>query len=114
MKSGYKIKWTTNALKELAETIEYLENNFTDREINRLGMKIEQTIQLISQNPALFPESSFKNVRRAVILKFNTIYYRVSDDIVEILSFFQTDKILTKERYFKIKYCGQNPPQQVV
>ncbi|MEZ5037032.1 MAG: hypothetical protein R2760_06020 [Chitinophagales bacterium] len=33
MKNGYNIHWTDNALDELEKTIEYLTDNFTDREI---------------------------------------------------------------------------------
>lgn len=88
MENGYKIRWTPNALEELAETIEYLENNFTDKEITRLVLRIEDIVKLISQNPELFQESETKNVRRVVILKFNTMYYRIKNDKIEILSFF--------------------------
>lgn len=88
MGNGYKIRWTPNALEELADTIEYLENNFTDKEINRLAIKIEDIINLIAQNPELFQESETKNIRRVIILKFNTMYYRINDDEIEILSFF--------------------------
>ncbi|MFA7615219.1 MAG: type II toxin-antitoxin system RelE/ParE family toxin [Weeksellaceae bacterium] len=88
MKNGYKIHWTRNALEELSDTIEYLQRNFTDKEITRLALKIEETLQLISQNPELFQKSEIKNIRRVVILKFNTMYYRIENDNVEILSFF--------------------------
>lgn len=54
MKNGYEIHWTPNALVELEQTIEYLQNNFTKKEISKLALKIEETVQLISQNPALF------------------------------------------------------------
>lgn len=33
MKSGYNVLWTEHALSELQKTIEYLEHNFTDKEI---------------------------------------------------------------------------------
>ena len=86
MKSGYNILWTTNALNDLEKTIEYLENNFSEKEIKKLAQKIENTAELISQNPNIFPQS--KNIYKAVILKFNSMYYRVKGDDVEILSFF--------------------------
>ena len=35
-------------------TIEYLELNFTDREIGNLAAKIEATLKLISANPKYF------------------------------------------------------------
>ena len=88
MKSGYKIHWTTHALDELNQTIRYLEENFSDKEIQKLAQKIEHIAKLISQNPGLFPKSDKKNVHKVVILKFNTLYYRVKSDCIEILSFF--------------------------
>lgn len=88
MRSGYKILWTDHALAELAQTILYLEQNFSDKEIQKLAQKIENTIELISHNPNLFPKSDKKNIRKVVILKYNTLYYRVKRNSVEILSFF--------------------------
>ena len=35
MKSGYKILWTTHALLELEKTIQYLEDNFSSKEIEK-------------------------------------------------------------------------------
>lgn len=88
MKSGYKIHWTANALNELKYTLDYLEENFTKKEIKKLAAKIESTTSLISQNPFIFPKSENHLVFKVVILKFNTLYYRINDNHVEILSFF--------------------------
>ena len=88
MGSGYKILWTPNAMKELEETIEYLENNFSEKEIKRLAQKIEATTQLISQNPTIFIKLEDKNIHKVVLLKLNTMYYRIKGENVEILSFF--------------------------
>lgn len=57
MKSGYKIFWTNHALSELEKTIEYLESNFSTKQLEKLSIKIESIISLISQNPHLFPKS---------------------------------------------------------
>lgn len=54
MKNGCKIHWTPNAFDELNETIEYLQEYFTKKEISKLALKIEETVQLISRNPDLF------------------------------------------------------------
>jgi plasmid stabilization system protein ParE len=89
MKSGYKILWTNNALKELESTIEYLIKKWTDKEIQNLALRIEETLELISNNPNLFQSSDVKkNIRRAVISKYNTMYYRTKGENIEILSFF--------------------------
>ena len=89
MKNGYKILWTDFALKELESTIEYLEENWTEKELKNLASKLEETLSLISQNPDLFQKSEIKNdIRRAIIHYHNSLYYRFNNDKIEILSFF--------------------------
>ena len=89
MKNGYKILWTDFALKELQKTIEYLEENWTEKELRNLAENIEEKVALISQNPNLFQASSHKKeIRRVIILTYNTLYYRVKNDQIEIISFF--------------------------
>lgn len=89
MKSGHKVVWTDHALDELRQTIAYLEQNFSEREIKRLADKIESVLVLIANHPALYPETpSRKGVRKAVLLKSNNLYYRVNGHSIEIVSFF--------------------------
>ena len=89
MKDGYKILWTDFALKELENTIEYLEENWTEKELQNLALNIEETLKLISQNPELFQGSEIKkDLRRAIILSHNTMYFRVKNNQIEIISFF--------------------------
>ena len=57
MKSGYKILWTDHAISELKETIKYLENNWTEKEIRKFAAKLDHTVELISKMPEIFPES---------------------------------------------------------
>lgn len=97
MSSGYKILWTKHALTELNETISYLEANWSEKEIKKLFLQLEKTLQLIAFNPFLFQESKKKSgVRRAVILKLNSLFYRVKDNKIEILSFFANRKKASK------------------
>ena len=89
MKNGYKILWTAFALKELEITIEYLEENWTEKELRTLAESIEEKLALISQNPNLFQASdNKKNIRRVVIQTYNTLYYRFENEQIEIISFF--------------------------
>ena len=89
MKNGHKILWTDNALKELQDTIEYLQEHWSDKELRNLANNLEKTLNLISNNPNLFQSSEYKkDIRRAVVMKFNTLYYKVNEDTVEIISFF--------------------------
>ncbi len=92
MKSGYKVFWTKNAIKELERTFEYIALSFSEKELINLSLEIEKVINIIAINPQIFPVSDIKYIRRAVILRLNTLYYRIIDDRVEILSFFSNRK----------------------
>lgn len=89
MQSGYKIIWTDNALSELQETISYLEEHFSAQEIKNLAVGIEHTLSLISVNPELFPATGKKKkLHRAVVKKYNTLYYKVEKKEIILISFF--------------------------
>lgn len=88
MESGYKLFWTQHALNELQNTYDYLQENFTDRELKALSNSLDKTLILIQQNPNLFPLSEFTGIRKVVIKKFNNLYYLVEGDSIQILSFF--------------------------
>ncbi|MEQ1764716.1 MAG: type II toxin-antitoxin system RelE/ParE family toxin [Pyrinomonadaceae bacterium] len=89
MKSGYRLLWSDKALEELRRTFAYLEENFSDLEIRRVTAKLEFTLKLIVQNPFAFPHSQkSQGMRRALVTRHNTIFYRISRNQVEILSFF--------------------------
>ena len=88
MEKGFEILWTDLALEELSETVGYLKREFSQKEIDNLGDEIERICSIISQNPNIFPHSDRLQTRKAVILKFNTLYYRIMNDKIEIVSFF--------------------------
>ena len=91
MKSGYKILWTNHALFELSFTIKHLEDNWTAKELKNFSTKLDNLIQLISKNPKLFPKSlEKKNIRKAVVDRNNSLYYRISADTVQIISLFSS------------------------
>jgi len=99
MKGGYKIEWTDNALNELKATYQYLEENWTEKELRNLSTEIERTIILISDNPRLFPLSEKNKIRRVVVKKLNTLYYReVKKSKIEILSFFSNRQSPNKRK----------------
>ena len=93
MKSGYNILWTNHAISELKETIEYLENNWAEKDLRNFFAKLDHTIELISKSPKIFPKSlEKKGIRKAVVEKHNNLYYRISNNSIEIISLFSNHK----------------------
>ena len=93
MENGYKIFWTDFALSELEKTIEYLQENWTEKELRNLAVKLDEILTILSQNPNLFQVSNVKDkIRRVVVLTNNTLYYKVINNRIEILFFFKSSK----------------------
>jgi len=89
MKIGYKIIWSESALAELSQTFNYLETNWTKKELNRLANSLEKTISLISKAPNIYPKSNKGfDVRKCILLRYNSIYYRVDNQTIGQLLFF--------------------------
>ena len=85
-----KIKWTPQAAKGLAIVIEYLEVEWTFREILQLEENIIQVTNQISLFPELYPKSeTSKNLHKALVDKNNYLIYSVNykKGDVEIINF---------------------------
>lgn len=91
MASGFKIRWTVHALTELAATVRYLEENWTEKELIQFSKAVDTTVEIISRHPEIYPISNKKrNIRKAVVDKNNTVYYRIVQGSIQILSLFGT------------------------
>jgi plasmid stabilization system protein ParE len=89
MTNTYRIFWSDESLKNLNSIIKYLELNWTEKEIKKFLDHLDKRIQLISKNPLIFPSTmKSRNIHKSVLSKQTSIFYRVSDNQIEILSIF--------------------------
>jgi len=89
MENTYKLIWSDEALNNLKRIITYLENRWTQREIRRFAILLDKQLFLISNNPFIFAESYHSNgLRRAVLSKQTTIYYKIVRQEIWIVSLF--------------------------
>ena len=89
MKSGYKLFWSDRALGDLRNIIDYLTENWTQKEIKTFAKKLDKRLEIITINPRLFPQTKKrKNVRRSVLTRQTVIYYETSENIVTVIALF--------------------------
>lgn len=101
MKSGYNVFWSENALIDLKNIIEYLSENWTDKEIKNFAIKLEKRVSIIKQNPQLFPKTAKrKGIRRSVLTKQTVLYYISDNESITFLALFDSRKDPKK---FKLK-----------
>ena len=69
------------------ELFEYLVNKFSPATAKKVYDKIEQVLKSISLYPESYPASKKqKGLRKRVFSKQTSIYYRVNNDHIEIIS----------------------------
>ncbi len=89
MKSTFKIIWTSRALTDLKNIITYLEENWTVKEIQNFAHLLDLQLSRLIIHPFLFPESNkYKKIRKSVLTRQISIYYRVIKNEIQIISLF--------------------------
>jgi plasmid stabilization system protein ParE len=89
MRSGYKLMWSDRALADLRNIIDYLTENWTQREIQNFARRLDKRLDLISVNPNLFPRTTKrKNLKKSVLTKHTVIYYKTEGNFVTIVTLF--------------------------
>lgn len=89
---AFKIIWSPKAIDTFEIVIDYLQTNWTEKEVRKFLIETEHVIQLISINPHLFRASEKENVFEAVITKHNLLLYQKNENEknIELLSFFDS------------------------
>ena len=91
MKNTYSVFWSSEALKNMETIFLYLEENWTQRELRKFAKQLDKQIKLIQRNPFLFEKSERSiDLRRSVLNKQITIYYRIKFSEIQILTLFDS------------------------
>jgi len=86
-----KVLWSPIAESDLRFTLFYLESNWNNAVVNQYLNKIDYLVNQITTNPEQFPlVNNKKKIRKCVVTKHNTIFYREKDEVIEILRIFDT------------------------
>jgi plasmid stabilization system protein ParE len=93
----YKIFWSEEALSNLEEILDYLNERWTQKEINKFKNKLNKQLEIISRFPTVFPISNHHpNLRKAVLSKQTTIFYKIQDNIIYLAYLFDNRKDIRK------------------
>ncbi|OAB28988.1 Plasmid stabilization system protein ParE [Flavobacterium fryxellicola] len=85
------IKWSSFADKDLAKLLEYLDSKWNKSVCLKFINHLDSCITLIQQNPKQFPVINNElQIRKCVITKQNSLYYRETDTRIEILRLYDT------------------------
>lgn len=86
-----KVIWSAKAKITFFRVLDYLDKNWTKKEILQFHLRTELVLNAIKRNPGIFPVSStHKNIRKAIVDKNNSFFYQVDkyNKKIYLLTFF--------------------------
>lgn len=76
---SYKIVWLPQAEHTFILVLDYLEQEWTSKEVARFIDRVEEVIGFLSKNPRQYLYSKKKDMFRAVVTKQVSLYYRMME-----------------------------------
>lgn len=94
-----KIVWTFRATKSFEKILDYLQLNWTDKEIQNLVNSTNSVLNLLKSNRVKFRSSGKRpNEHEVLITKHNLLIYRIGKNHIELIMFFDTRRHPKKKR----------------
>jgi plasmid stabilization system protein ParE len=84
---SYTIIWSPTARLTYYQILDYLNEEWTLREIENFIDRTEQALTHISQNPLLYPYSTDSDCFKCVLVKQVSLFYRLKSERIELLIF---------------------------
>ena len=86
-----EVIWSPLAESDFESILDYLQSNWNDKIINRFINKVDDNISLILEDHKIFPVINQElQIRKSVISKQNTLYYREKAGKLEIVRLFDS------------------------
>jgi plasmid stabilization system protein ParE len=84
-----QIIWSPLSVSDFAKILEYLHENWDEKVTSQFIKLTENILEQISINPKQFPVIHKKEkIRKCVLTKHNSMFYRESKSHIDILRFF--------------------------
>lgn len=95
-----QVIWSPQSENDFSDILEYLAQNWNKRIVLKFIDIVDELINQISSNPKQFPIiQKQKKIRKCVITKHNSLYYRERKEFVDILRIYDNRQDPRKLKY---------------
>ena len=84
----YDIVWSELAREDYWQNIDFLIENWTEKQVGNFIDAVYRILDMISNNPKTFALTEYNNIRSALIVRQITLHYRITNkNTVELVNF---------------------------
>ena len=95
-----KITWNKEAKADYFENIDYFFENWSEKEVQKFIDEVRNVEYLLKQGNVDFQETNYKGIKRVVLRKQITLFYKITGiSEVEFLKFWNNHKDNKKLRF---------------
>jgi plasmid stabilization system protein ParE len=94
-----EVIWTPEAEASFERVIQYLHENWTDKEIEKFIRATDEVITYITKNPKMFRKTNNDNVHEALVTPHNLLIYKIYPKRIDLIAFWDTRQNPKKKRY---------------
>lgn len=91
-----EVIWSDEAVEDYHQNIDYLLENWSVKVALEFTEDVEAIIQLIKARPELYPLSDYKEIRRAVVRRQITLFFKVKDETISLIRFWNNHRDIEK------------------
>ena len=88
-----EVIWSAKAKITFFKVLDYLNNNWTEKELIQFNQRTQIVLNAIKKNPGIFPCSIKNNeIRKAIVDKNNLFFYKIDvhNQRIYLLTFFDS------------------------
>ena len=82
-----RLEWTSKSRNDYWKNIEYLERDWTNKEVLNFIDNVEYAIGLLKNDNVIFITTEYKNTYKMVIIKQITLFYSIKNETIYLLRF---------------------------
>lgn len=87
----YQIIYKKRFVQKLFNLLDYLKQEWGEAIAEKFLNRLQTRLHTLSQQPFIgTPSSAVKDVRSILVMRHNRIYYRIKDNVIEILNMYNT------------------------
>ena len=94
-----EIIWSPQSQVSFYKVVEYLQENWTERELDNFLAATDKVINYIAENPLMFRGTNKKNIHEALVTPQNLLIYKIYVDRIVLITFYDTRKSPKKKKY---------------